>query len=73
MIRRPRLPITASAAVLIAGAATAAAADAENSLAQEISPHLREHASATIDWRQWGVEAFADAVEQTKLVFASIG
>jgi uncharacterized protein YyaL (SSP411 family) len=44
-----------------------------NSLAQETSPYLRQHASNPVDWLPWGPEALARAREQDKPLLVSIG
>jgi uncharacterized protein len=44
-----------------------------NSLVNEKSPYLLQHAHNPVDWRPWGAEVFAAAVEQQKPLFVSIG
>jgi uncharacterized protein YyaL (SSP411 family) len=44
-----------------------------NSLAQETSPYLRQHAENPVDWLPWGPEALARARDQDKPLLVSIG
>lgn len=44
-----------------------------NSLINETSPYLLQHAYNPVDWYAWGGEAFAKAVSEDKLVIVSIG
>jgi uncharacterized protein YyaL (SSP411 family) len=44
-----------------------------NRLAQATSPYLLQHADNPVDWRPWGPEAFAEAVERDVPVLLSIG
>src|SRR6266404_8762128 len=44
-----------------------------NSLANEKSPYLLQHASNPVDWYPWGDEAFEKARREQKPVFLSIG
>lgn len=44
-----------------------------NKLADEKSPYLLQHADNPVDWLPWGEEAFAQAREQNKPIFLSIG
>ena len=44
-----------------------------NSLIQESSPYLLQHAYNPVDWHAWGDEAFAKARKQNKPIFLSIG
>src|SRR5579872_316889 len=44
-----------------------------NHLANETSPHLRQHADDPVDWYPWGAEAWGRAVAEGKPVFLSIG
>lgn len=44
-----------------------------NRLAQEKSPYLLQHAHNPVDWFPWGEEAFAQAKQEGKPIFLSIG
>jgi uncharacterized protein YyaL (SSP411 family) len=44
-----------------------------NSLAQEKSPYLRQHADNPVAWRPWGEEAFTIARKENRPIFLSIG
>ncbi|PCJ24878.1 MAG: hypothetical protein COA96_08575 [SAR86 cluster bacterium] len=44
-----------------------------NRLILEDSPYLLQHAHNPVNWYPWGDEAFADALQQDKPVFLSIG
>jgi uncharacterized protein YyaL (SSP411 family) len=44
-----------------------------NTLAQETSPYLRQHASNPVDWLPWGPEALARARAEDKPLLVSIG
>ena len=44
-----------------------------NSLAQEKSPYLLQHAHNPVDWFAWGNEAFEKAGRENKPIFLSIG
>ena len=44
-----------------------------NSLIQESSPYLLQHAYNPVDWHAWGDDAFAKAKKQNKPIFLSIG
>jgi uncharacterized protein len=44
-----------------------------NRLAREKSPYLLQHQHNPVDWYPWGEEAFAQAREQSKPIFLSIG
>lgn len=44
-----------------------------NRLILEDSPYLLQHAHNPVNWYPWGEEAFADAKEQSKPIFLSIG
>jgi uncharacterized protein YyaL (SSP411 family) len=44
-----------------------------NRMAREASPYLLRHARSPVDWQPWGVEAFAKAKKEGKLVFLSSG
>ena len=44
-----------------------------NLLRLEKSPYLLQHADNPVHWRPWSDAAFADAREQDKPVFISIG
>ena len=44
-----------------------------NSLAQEKSPYLLQHAHNPVDWHAWNAAAFAQARAEDKPVFLSIG
>ncbi|HIP45912.1 MAG TPA: thioredoxin domain-containing protein [Sulfurospirillum arcachonense] len=44
-----------------------------NSLINEDSPYLQQHAHNPVDWFTWGDEAFKKAKEENKLIFLSIG
>jgi len=44
-----------------------------NSLADETSPYLRQHADNPVDWRPWSSEAFAEARERDVPVLLSVG
>ena len=44
-----------------------------NSLINEDSPYLLQHAHNPVNWYPWGDEAFAKAKKENKLIFLSIG
>lgn len=44
-----------------------------NSLKNETSPYLLQHAGNPVDWMPWGKEAFRQAEEKDRPVFLSIG
>lgn len=44
-----------------------------NRLAKEKSPYLLQHAHNPVNWYPWGQEAFAEARQQDKPIFLSIG
>jgi uncharacterized protein YyaL (SSP411 family) len=44
-----------------------------NRLIHETSPYLRQHAHNPVDWHAWGEEALAEARDQDKPIFLSIG
>ena len=44
-----------------------------NSLINEKSPYLQQHAYNPVDWMPWGEEAFARASQENKPIFLSIG
>ena len=44
-----------------------------NSLANETSPYLLQHADNPVDWMPWGAEALAKAQREDKPIFLSIG
>src|ERR1700744_3674465 len=44
-----------------------------NRLANEKSPYLLQHQHNPVDWQPWGATAFAQAREQNKPIFLSIG
>jgi len=44
-----------------------------NSLAEALSPYLRQHADNPVDWQQWGAEPFAEAVRRDVPLLISIG
>ena len=44
-----------------------------NSLIEEKSPYLRQHAENPVDWLPWGEEAFYRAGHEDKPIFLSIG
>ena len=44
-----------------------------NSLAQETSPYLLQHAHNPVDWRPWNEEALLDARREDKPILLSIG
>jgi hypothetical protein len=44
-----------------------------NSLANETSPYLLQHADNPVDWMPWGAEALAQAQREDKPIFLSIG
>jgi hypothetical protein len=46
---------------------------ANNRLAREPSPYLRQHASNPVDWYPWGDEAFARARAEDKPILLSVG
>ncbi|QRK13095.1 thioredoxin domain-containing protein [Archangium violaceum] len=46
---------------------------ANNRLAREPSPYLRQHASNPVDWYPWGEEAFARARAEDKPILLSVG
>ncbi len=45
----------------------------KNRLAQETSPYLLQHAHNPVDWYPWGPEALAQARDEDKPIFLSIG
>jgi uncharacterized protein YyaL (SSP411 family) len=44
-----------------------------NRLAQATSPYLLQHADNSVDWREWGKEAFAEARRRDVPLLISIG
>ncbi len=46
---------------------------AENRLARERSPYLRQHRLNPVDWHPWGPEALALAAREGKPIFLSVG
>jgi uncharacterized protein YyaL (SSP411 family) len=44
-----------------------------NSLINEKSPYLLQHAHNPVNWMTWGEEAFSKAARESKPVFLSIG
>ena len=44
-----------------------------NRLVNAASPYLRSHADNPVDWREWGPDAFAEAVARDVPVLVSIG
>jgi uncharacterized protein YyaL (SSP411 family) len=44
-----------------------------NSLSEETSPYLLQHAENPVDWMPWGLEAFERAQREDKPVFLSVG
>lgn len=44
-----------------------------NTLADALSPYLRQHASNPVNWQQWGAAPFAEAAKRDVPVFVSIG
>lgn len=44
-----------------------------NSLSQETSPYLLQHAENPVDWMPWGTAAFERAARENKPVFLSVG
>ena len=44
-----------------------------NRLADETSPYLLQHKDNPVDWRPWGPEALAQAKDEDKPIFLSIG
>lgn len=44
-----------------------------NSLIEETSPYLLQHAHNPVNWRPWSEKAFEEAREENKLVIVSIG
>lgn len=44
-----------------------------NTLADALSPYLRQHAANPVDWQQWGSEPFVEAARRDVPVFVSIG
>ena len=46
---------------------------AQNRLALETSPYLRQHADNPVDWYPWGDEALAAAVERDRPILLSVG
>ena len=46
---------------------------AQNRLAAETSPYLRQHADNPVDWYAWGAEAFAAAAERNVPILLSVG
>ncbi len=44
-----------------------------NRLISEKSPYLQQHAHNPVDWHPWGEEAFAQARQENKPIFLSIG
>ena len=51
----------------------AAAGNKPNSLIDQVSPYLLQHAYNPVQWYAWGEQAFALAREQEKPIFLSIG
>ena len=45
----------------------------KNSLYNDASPYLQQHATNPIHWYAWGEEAFQAAKDQNKPIFLSIG
>ena len=46
---------------------------AENSLINETSPYLLQHANNPVDWYAWNDEALQKAIDENKPIFLSIG
>jgi len=46
---------------------------AQNRLAGQSSPYLRQHADNPVDWYPWGPEALEKARAEDKLIFVSVG
>ncbi len=46
---------------------------AENLLANEQSPYLRQHAENPVEWQPWGDAALAEAQRLDRPIFLSIG
>ena len=44
-----------------------------NRLIEEDSPYLLQHAHNPVNWRPWNEESLAEAKEQNKLIFLSVG
>ena len=44
-----------------------------NRLAQSTSPYLRQHQDNPVDWHEWGVEAFEEAVARDVPILLSVG
>ena len=44
-----------------------------NRLILETSPYLRQHAHNPVDWRPWGIDAFAEARKLGRPIFLSVG
>ncbi len=44
-----------------------------NTLADALSPYLRQHAGNPVDWQQWGAEPFAEATRRDVPLLISIG
>ena len=59
-------------AVVIEESAAAAPAHT-NRLAREKSPYLLQHQHNPVDWYAWGEEAFAQARQENRPIFLSIG
>jgi uncharacterized protein YyaL (SSP411 family) len=62
-----------AAAVLAAQESAPTSRPAENRLAREKSPYLRQHATNPVDWYPWGEEAFERARRENKPIFFSSG
>ncbi len=45
----------------------------ENRLAEATSPYLLQHKHNPVDWRQWGLDALAEARETNKPILLSVG
>ena len=76
LLKVDRNPRAAAVAVLLLAASLFTGSDgarAANQLADHPSPYLAQHADDPVAWRDWQESVFADAREQNRLVFVSIG
>jgi uncharacterized protein len=44
-----------------------------NRLAASASPYLRQHAENSVDWGEWGEDAFAEARKRDVTILLSVG
>ena len=69
----PRLAAFALLSASLTLAAEPAKKGPANRLAKESSPYLLQHAHNPVNWYPWGLEAFAKAKAEKKLIFLSVG